>query len=68
MRGSLHENEKRIGIPTRRSIDPAQHGEDQAEQRRGQSIRLALAPLLQQLGEHWDERGLQRRIGDQGAQ
>ena len=61
------------GMITRRDEDEddrerAEHDEDQPEQRAGELERLlALAVLLQQLGEDRDERGAERRVGEQRA-
>jgi hypothetical protein len=49
------------------TIHPAQPGEHDHEQRRGQPEGLVLAVLLQQLGEDRDERRRQRRVREEAA-
>ena len=47
-------------------IRPSTHG-DQEDQGRGEAEGLAAPPALELLGEHGDERGLDRGVGEQAA-
>ena len=47
--------------------DRAEHEGDEQQQGRGEAERLAVVLLLQLLGEDRDEGGLQRGVGEEGA-
>jgi len=47
--------------------DRAEHDQQDPEQRRGQPQRLFAPAPLQQIGEHWNEGGRQRRVREQVA-